>query len=71
MEWIKVKDELPAHGDVVLILAMGVTQYLTYTLEGNDEKSWFQPYYFELESDLKLELYLVTHWMPLPEPPNK
>ena len=69
-KWISVEDELPAYGDAVLILANSVTQHITYALNGNDEHSWFQPHYFE-DNDLKLELYLVSCWMPLPEEPSK
>ena len=67
-EWISVKERLPEHGEVVLVCDnREATPYIgLWTLEPNigggdcwnDEAGWWRPF------------AEVTHWMPLPEPPN-
>ena len=55
-EWISVKDRLPEQGEeAICIAADGDMMIGKYT-----EWGWMFPCYFE---DL-------THWMPLPEPPE-
>jgi hypothetical protein len=71
-EWISVEDRLPAYGEPVLIVGNGVTQHITYMLDGNDDEAdWFEPYYFEHDDELKVLAIKVLFWMPLPEPPKE
>ena len=66
-EWISVKDRLPEKDDHYLIYYSSQTLFTkTYRqqvvyLVVNDIEKWGWP------SD---RLYKVTHWMPLPEPPE-
>jgi len=70
-EWISVEDELPGYGEPVLIRAKGVTQYITYILDGSDHTpDWFEPYYFDHDGNMKIWWNQATHWMPLPEAPE-
>lgn len=62
MDWISVEDELPEEFRPVLV-----------QLEGND------PFYCVARFNKRWELLYdgcmisqpITHWMPLPEPPDK
>ncbi len=57
-EWISVKDRLPKNLESVLV----VGNYIRATALFQDGKFY---------SDFKLpESENVTHWMPLPDPPN-
>lgn len=70
-EWISVSDRLPIYGDPVLIVGNGVTQNVTYMRDGaDDEQDWFEPYFFDHDDGCKVDWSKVTHWMPLPEPPE-
>lgn len=67
-KWISVNDDLPAYGEPVLIKANGVTQNVTYMLDGADEApDWFEPYYFEHDDNLKVLWNKVDYWQYLPE----
>jgi hypothetical protein len=67
MEWINVKDRLPAHGQIVILFEdkvdnweMWFGNYSTYSKEflyfyGNGNKNDRE----------------FTHWMPLPQPPKE
>lgn len=57
-QWISVKDRLPEDADVVLIAFGGGVSIACY---GGD---WRHPVY------PMLPLLSVTHWMPLPKPPE-
>ena len=71
MEWISIEDRLPQYGCPVLIVGNGVTQDVTYILDGADDTpDWFEPYFFEHDDECKVWWNKVTHWMPLPEPPK-
>lgn len=78
MEWISVKDRLPEPGKEVLLIVHGWQSRLIYIGELNHiaaEKSWLTGV-TSAESDWCIWgwSYLkephVTHWMPLPEPPE-
>lgn len=44
-EWISIKDKLPTYGEPVLLKINGVTQKLTWNLDGSDNsKDWFELY---------------------------
>lgn len=71
-EWIRVKDRLPRYNTPVLVYRRGmaskilVDEYQGYY--GEDDDEWYEGwalwgYYNGKE--------VITHWMPLPEPPKK
>ena len=60
-KWFSVKEKLPENDD----------NYLVFTSDRND--AVIATYYGDgewLEYDLTNLIPLVTHWMPLPEPPE-
>lgn len=63
MEWISVKDRLPQKYSNVLI----------YTSFGYVTNGMWVPYknIFVYDRGYELEKDEVTHWMPLPEPPEE
>ena len=75
IEWISVKDRLPeatcvnSHGemvysDAVIVFMVFEDDYAYVTVDRCDvtTKHWFHEGY---------DVCRVTHWMPLPEPPDK
>ena len=83
MEWIKVEDGLPKDGDRVLVrtftenynFALSKQQDIINT-EIVDYCSFAKQYVVaEGESkrtEVKFNTWrIITHWMPLPKPPNK
>lgn len=77
--WISVKDRLPEHGKQVLLIAYGwsdTTIYLGRLEHMSSETSWLTGFTSK-ESEWCLQGWsylkepLVTHWMPLPEPPEE
>ena len=77
MKWISVKDRLPDNEAYVLavipykfmvdtMLEIGGSTIITLLyFDGSDGKYWFNDQTGE-EPDYKT----ITHWMPLPEPPE-
>lgn len=71
-EWISVKDRLPEHPELVLAIVSGkpwknVTLDGAYQLASYDpDCGWIVEEYPEWE-----EGAVVSHWMPLPEPPEE
>jgi len=62
MEWISIKDRLPENQSTVLVYANGYdTQYF--------EDNGFYDFKICYKYDSKTEN--VTHWMPLPIPPER
>lgn len=71
MEWISVKDRLPEeHTDVLCRVPSVINQYgsLMVTASYNKELLCWIDY---MGNEMMNAVTLVTHWMPLPEPPNK
>lgn len=65
-QWISVKDRLPEQGKNVLVFALSpaikTKEIVIDRLEDGENKLvWMYTHGW----------YTVTHWMPLPEPPNK
>lgn len=61
-EWISVKDRLPRNNGMYIVCNNGFVipaEYATYAL---GKRSWFGEF---------SELHKVSHWMPLPEPPEE
>ncbi|MFN6189739.1 MAG: DUF551 domain-containing protein [Planctomycetia bacterium] len=61
-EWISVSERLPESGDMVMVWNYGehVLAWLNFTNNGTA--------YFSSKDDSNFE---VTHWMPLPRPPER
>nr|DAI02020.1 MAG TPA: Protein of unknown function (DUF551) [Bacteriophage sp.] len=77
--WISVKDRLPEHGKQVLLIAYGwsdTTVYIGQLKHTDAETSWLTGFTSK-ESEWCIQGWsylkepLVTHWMPLPEPPEE
>jgi hypothetical protein len=65
MEWISIKDRLPDERDIYLVYSDGQIALGDFVLE---EQIWnVQPYC----NSWYWSKSMVTHWMPLPEPPKK
>ena len=72
-EWISVKDRLPDNKEYDWVLAqvvenngfMHIPTVMEYRQSKND---WFEETYGWLSEHN--DLFTVTHWMPLPEPPK-
>lgn len=64
MKWISVKDKLPELGEKVLVYTTGNNMYTGWI---NSENT------FTVVSGSHgfVDSYTVTHWMPLPEPPQE
>jgi hypothetical protein len=60
MKWISVKDRIP--GEEVIALGYQNQMIIGY-IDVN-------PYGLVIASNDNESLYQVTHWMPLPEPPD-
>ena len=79
MEWISVKDKLPSENGKYLVAYTNTfgdyIDIVRYTLNYEDPYDfvphlkgravWYE--YGEVED---YEVYNITHWMPLPEPPK-
>ena len=67
MHWINLKKQEPPIGEWVLILTDGGGTFTVRRIAkrfSNDSKDWMLPYY--MRQDAK-----ITHWMPLPKPPEE
>ena len=70
-EWISVKDRLPKTDEYVLVTVSGhphknITLVRAYELaEFNVDEGWILEMYPEWENPT------ITHWMPLPSPPEE
>ena len=65
MEWIDCKEQLPERGQIVLgFCKVGIVKRTEYIRICN---------YFSVFTNREsgAQLRTVTHWMPLPLPPNK
>lgn len=68
--WISVNDRLPEPDDLVLVIVSGkpnnnITLYEACELAEYDADGWILEMYPEWMDAV------VTHWMPLPEPPRR
>ena len=60
-----VSEELPLYGEPVLTRLGTVVQNITYIRDADSEESvdWFEPYYFEHESMLKIPAAKISGWV--------
>ena len=78
-EWISVKDRLPGDEQEVLVIAHGWDGRLVYVgshKRVEAQKSWLtgitnKSSEWSLWGWSYLKEPMVTHWMPLPEPPKE
>ena len=69
-EWISVKDELPDQSREVLVIVSGNPQK-NITLNCAYELAEYDPYDgWIMEMWPEWEDAVVTHWMPIPQPPK-
>ena len=65
-QWVSVEDEWPDIGQYILVYHKdGVMQCAQYLISGYDDRGlWVLDHYYEEQGE-------ITHWMPLPEPPEE
>jgi len=81
MEWISVKDKLPELYDFVLVFAdnQGTNEPKPFSIARWESEKWefinhspLMPNYGAyMEMEYNMDSEDVTHWMPLPQPPNR
>lgn len=68
MTWININDKLPNPGETVLVFTNDESdyEYIAPIRLGiiDDRNCWYNECLGEIEE------HNITHWMPLPEPPN-
>ncbi len=62
MDWVSVKDRLPESGEAVLTCNQDDCDIGFLSSTNNDGPDWQNLYFFHIS---------VTHWMPLPSPPER
>lgn len=70
MEWVSVKDELPEEGEKVLTIDFSKPEFLEYRIDYTIKLEDIKEHYL-WACRFADEYNKVTHWMPLPVPPNK
>lgn len=69
MEWISVEDQLPeAYEGVIFAFRFHGQMVTTYGLWNGSR--WIDTSAPDYENDPPIDPSDVTHWMPLPEPPE-
>lgn len=66
--WIIVEDELPKETNMYIVVHHNVVCTMTWY---DNLKEWADIYVDENECVQSRQMDGVTHWMPLPEPPEK
>jgi len=65
-QWISVKDRLPENISDVLILSKEKESCVGYYRSSDNDWNMYNPC-----CSFHMELHGVTHWMPLPKPPEE
>ena len=72
MEWINVKDRLPKDEVPVLVAYIGINDRKLYADGMANIRyggwCWYEDYYGDNDEKVAVT---ITHWMPLPEPPEE
>lgn len=63
MDWISVKDKLPEKDIIVLAFDGTYIETMQYWYDEEGKQIWFSPPAPPKDN--------VTHWMPLPKPPEE
>ena len=63
-EWISITDKLPKRGDFCLVS----TEFGRITIAEYGWEAWL---FNDVYSTMQQPLSYVTHWMPLPKPPEE
>jgi len=72
-KWISVKERIPEQLKPILVVVNGVVQNVTYEYDSDsyvDGYALYQIHFFDEEGEFYIPAEKVTHWMPLPEPPE-
>ena len=66
--WVSVKDRLPENEQYVMLWTKtGVMKYAKY-LDNEPHRPWIT---YDEDGSIRAWDNVVTHWMPLPEPPKE
>lgn len=66
-EWIKCSERMPPQGEMVICYSSYYQQVQNMTLRLSNERWWS-----DIDGDWQgLHKDVISHWMPLPEPPNE
>jgi len=68
-DWISVEDRLPENGQDVLLVHMIRDDASSIMSGWVDNNYWFENCYYGKAA--RIPASDITHWMPLPSPPNK
>ena len=66
-EWISVEGRLPEIGKSILVHNQGFEHSRSVRMAFMTSNGFYDAY----ECGCGIKLYEVTHWMPLPDPPEK
>lgn len=66
MNWIPVSEKLPEYGKFVLITDKDGDMYVATIQKGKEHSYWI----INCRCREGSEPYYITHWMPLPSPPE-
>jgi hypothetical protein len=67
--WISVKDRLPKAGEDVLCSSNGYVYCGFKALDDEDSNQWYLNGVTDRDGDM-IDVYDITHWQLLPEPPK-
>ena len=75
MSWIKCSDQMPTYGEEVVVHVLLKDDELMYWMPASYhqllKKAWWIPQREAFVVDgIEDALHLITHWQPLPEPPE-
>ncbi len=70
MEWINVKDRLPTENQKSILVYDSYKYIVSIAIFKRDEENMPLPMPWYTMHDDILHNYTVTHWQPLPEPPD-
>lgn len=65
-EWISVKDKLPQESKPIIVYNKKTLQVVVAIRRYRKTKGWVWT-----RNNYMIKREYITHWMPLPEPPNE
>ena len=66
-QWISIKDRLPEKSGEYLVLCQTAANMMVL----NFSRKHLAFNVFDCQKDAKTEIKNITHWMPLPKPPEE